>query len=215
MRRRRRWGASRSGSGPALCSTRCGATGACGPRTQLWPQAEALKAEACRADRSTDGLLRAYANLGRFLLPEPKGLWREQIGPGREGSNSVARASSLYHLTGAITEASRRLSGGHAPTAAPDRAPPDGGEEIVGPRAMTGPQSPERVCRYSRKVGYQRLHPSDRPQRQQVSCRFRSQTGFPSAAARCATAVSTLITRSRPVTRAAVSARSERSGVGS
>lgn len=102
------------------------------PGRSLWPQAEALKAEACRADRSTDGLLRAYADLGRFLLPEPKGLWREQIGPGREGPNSVARASSLYHLTGAITEASRRLSGGHAPTAAPDRAPPDGGEEIVG-----------------------------------------------------------------------------------
>lgn len=86
------------------------------PGHSLWPQAEALKAEAARPNRNLDGLLRAYADLGRFFLAEPKGLWREglwreRIDPG-QAPVSVARASSLYHLTGAITEASRRLSSG-------------------------------------------------------------------------------------------------------
>lgn len=78
----------------------------------LWPQAEVLKAEACRPDSQADRVVRAYENLSQFLLPEPSGLWRERLNPGSQDDPGITKASSLYHLTSAILCAGRSL--GHA-----------------------------------------------------------------------------------------------------
>src|ERR1700683_5572692 len=61
--------------------------------------------------------------------------------------------------------------------------------------------------------GYQGLSSRSRNHRQQVSNRFSNQTGLPIAPARWAVEVSTLITRSRFSTKAAVSAKSVSSSV--
>lgn len=58
-------------------------------------------------------------------------------------------------------------------------------------------------------LGYQLVLSPENPQRQQLSYLFSIQTGFPIAPAKWATAVSTLITRSRFCIIAAVSAKSE------
>ena len=85
-------------------------------------------------------------------------------------------------------------------------------DELVGeflPTVATTPsQSPDRGCRNSRAVGYHGLSSRSSIQRQSGTKGSNIHTGLPSAPARCATAVSTLMTRSSCVMTAAVSAKS-------
>src|SRR5207237_4695382 len=77
-------------------------------------------------------------------------------------------------------------------------------ESAARTRSIGVDPSPACCCRNRRIVGYQGLSSRSSSQRQQVSKRLSNQTGLPSAPAKCATEVSTLITRSNASTRAAV-----------
>ena len=72
---------------------------------RLWPQTERLKAEFLRADPSEAKQLQAARALAAYLRPD--GLWHERRYPGGALSDEPAPASSLYHLTGAITTVAR------------------------------------------------------------------------------------------------------------
>src|ERR1700733_797370 len=75
-------------------------------------------------------------------------------------------------------------------------------------RAMGPSQSPKQVCRNKRTVGYQGLSSRSVNQRQSGAEGSTTQVCFPSAPARCATAVSTVMITSRWAINAAVSAKS-------
>ena len=77
-------------------------------------------------------------------------------------------------------------------------------------RFITLDQSFGRVWRNIFMVGYQGLSDLFSCHRQSVSTRLSIHTGLPMAPAKCATPVSTVITRSRPATSAAVSVQSRR-----
>ena len=76
---------------------------------RFWPQTERLKAEVLRPDANDDRILEAYAVLDRYIAPAPPGLWFEQRLPDGQFSDSPAPASSLYHITAAITVAANAL----------------------------------------------------------------------------------------------------------
>src|SRR6185295_19131929 len=78
-------------------------------------------------------------------------------------------------------------------------------------RVTTSLQSSRRVCRNSRSVGYHGLSSRPSSQRKSAGCATITHTGLPSAPARCATAVSTQMTRSSWLTTAAVSLKSSSS----
>src|ERR1700685_985522 len=77
-------------------------------------------------------------------------------------------------------------------------------------RSMTVDQSPAIFWRKRRAVGYHGLSSRSRSQRQSGLRVSKIQTGLPSAPARCATAVSTVMTRSRLAIAAAGSAEALR-----
>lgn len=79
---------------------------------RLWPQTERLKAEILRPDREESRILQAYAVLERYIAPAPAGLWLEQRLPDGSFSPSPAPASSLYHLTSALTVSAKVLGSG-------------------------------------------------------------------------------------------------------
>ena len=72
---------------------------------RLWPQTERLKAEFLRSDGSPHTQLQAVRALAAYLRPD--GLWHERRDAAGRLSNEPAPASSLYHLTGAITTVAR------------------------------------------------------------------------------------------------------------
>jgi mannose/cellobiose epimerase-like protein (N-acyl-D-glucosamine 2-epimerase family) len=76
---------------------------------RLWPQTERLKAEILRPDADDARVLGAFAVLDRYILPAPPGLWLERRTAAGDFTRDAAPASSLYHLTGAITAAHRRM----------------------------------------------------------------------------------------------------------
>jgi len=71
---------------------------------RLWPQTERLKAEARREVAAADCLARALAALGRHLEGVRAGLWIERIDSGGKAGADPAPATSLYHLTAALTD---------------------------------------------------------------------------------------------------------------
>jgi mannose/cellobiose epimerase-like protein (N-acyl-D-glucosamine 2-epimerase family) len=77
---------------------------------RLWPQTERLKAEILRPDADEGRVLHAYAVLDSYILPAPPGLWLEQRRPAGDFTRDAAPASSLYHLTSAITVAGQFLA---------------------------------------------------------------------------------------------------------
>ena len=77
---------------------------------RLWPQTERLKAEILRPDAEAARLVQAYAVLDSFIRPAPPGLWLERRMASGEFTRDAAPASSLYHLTQAITVAHRCLN---------------------------------------------------------------------------------------------------------
>src|SRR5262249_45817178 len=70
----------------------------------LWPQTERLKAEARRGNAASDHLALALAALGKHFESVRPGLWIERLDAGGRGSGDPAPATSLYHLTAALTD---------------------------------------------------------------------------------------------------------------
>jgi mannose-6-phosphate isomerase len=70
---------------------------------RLWPQTERLKAEILRPDAEASRILKAYSVLDSYILPAPPGLWLERRTAAGDFTRDAAPASSLYHLTAAIT----------------------------------------------------------------------------------------------------------------
>jgi mannose-6-phosphate isomerase len=71
---------------------------------RLWPQTERLKAEARRRTAASDHLALALAALGKHFEGVRPGLWIERLDAGGRGSGDPAPATSLYHLTAALTD---------------------------------------------------------------------------------------------------------------
>lgn len=82
---------------------------------RLWPQTEALKAHAARLEYLGDPqavrLIETQAAvLRRDHLVGPSGAWREHLHPDGSNFHGFLPASSLYHLTFAVTELDRVLA---------------------------------------------------------------------------------------------------------
>jgi mannose/cellobiose epimerase-like protein (N-acyl-D-glucosamine 2-epimerase family) len=71
---------------------------------RLWPQTERLKAEARRKVAAANGLARAFVALGKHLEGVRPGLWNERIDASGQPGGDPAPATSLYHLTAALTD---------------------------------------------------------------------------------------------------------------
>ncbi|MEW6438250.1 MAG: AGE family epimerase/isomerase [Pseudomonadota bacterium] len=78
---------------------------------KLWPQTERIKAwcaafshaqNIAEKDSALERLTAALASLRRFLDRSPKGLWWETMQPTDEFLPEAAKASSFYHIMGAI-----------------------------------------------------------------------------------------------------------------
>jgi mannose-6-phosphate isomerase len=79
--------------------------------SRLWPQTERIKAWCDRAGRAAPGAGRADAlhaavcggqALMAYFRAAPRGLWRETRDPDGQFRPDLCRASSLYHIVGAI-----------------------------------------------------------------------------------------------------------------
>jgi mannose/cellobiose epimerase-like protein (N-acyl-D-glucosamine 2-epimerase family) len=70
---------------------------------RLWPQTERLKAVA-RRRAGPDGFAKAAAGLDRHLAAAPPGLWIERMNPDGQAIIEAVPATSLYHLTAALTD---------------------------------------------------------------------------------------------------------------
>jgi mannose-6-phosphate isomerase len=68
---------------------------------RLWPQTERLKS---MARLSPDGLPAALAALERHIAGAPQGLWIERMNAEGQAAVEPAPATSLYHLTAALTD---------------------------------------------------------------------------------------------------------------
>jgi mannose/cellobiose epimerase-like protein (N-acyl-D-glucosamine 2-epimerase family) len=72
---------------------------------RLWPQTERLKAEVRRPREADERIAAAFAALVRHLEGvQPPGLWRERINPDGSSVSEPTPATSLYHLTAALTD---------------------------------------------------------------------------------------------------------------
>jgi mannose/cellobiose epimerase-like protein (N-acyl-D-glucosamine 2-epimerase family) len=75
---------------------------------RLWPQTERLKAEARRKNAGSDRLACALVALGKHFECVRPGLWIERLDAGEHasghGGGDPAPATSLYHLTAALTD---------------------------------------------------------------------------------------------------------------
>lgn len=88
-------------------------------RARLWPQTERVKAHALRAQLGLgDGevscrlAVEASEGLRRFFAHPVAGAWWEHISPDGEPAREPCRASSLYHIMGAL-EAMEALAAAH------------------------------------------------------------------------------------------------------
>ncbi len=83
---------------------------------RLWPQTERLKAALVRWERQAPGagpaeILAAFEGLFGFLEGAPPGLWHERRFADGRVQDGPSPASSLYHLTCAISELVRAAGG--------------------------------------------------------------------------------------------------------
>jgi len=86
---------------------------------KLWPQTERVKAwcavvQNCATPQERDSacrsLIEATLSLQRYLDIEPVGLWHETLLPDGRFSREPAKASSFYHIVGAIESFDRCMS---------------------------------------------------------------------------------------------------------
>jgi mannose/cellobiose epimerase-like protein (N-acyl-D-glucosamine 2-epimerase family)/glycosyltransferase involved in cell wall biosynthesis len=78
------------------------------PVARLWAQAERVRAYLAD-DRPDEDVAGAIKGLRRFLATSRPGLWFDQLTPDDNFVIEPARATSLYHLVGAIAELSARI----------------------------------------------------------------------------------------------------------
>jgi mannose/cellobiose epimerase-like protein (N-acyl-D-glucosamine 2-epimerase family) len=78
------------------------------PVARLWAQAERIRAYL--ADRrSHDKIAAAIKGLRRFLATPTQGIWYDQLAPDNAFVLEPARATSLYHIIGAVAELSAAI----------------------------------------------------------------------------------------------------------
>jgi mannose/cellobiose epimerase-like protein (N-acyl-D-glucosamine 2-epimerase family) len=78
------------------------------PVARLWAQAERIRAYLIDP-RSDEEIGAAIAALRRFLATPMPGLWFDQLGPDDVFVLEPARATSLYHIVGAVVELSAAM----------------------------------------------------------------------------------------------------------
>jgi mannose-1-phosphate guanylyltransferase / mannose-6-phosphate isomerase len=78
------------------------------PVARLWAQAERIRAY-CVDFRPNDEIAAAIAALRRFLATPTSGLWYDQLNADGIFLIEPARATSLYHIVGAVLELSAPL----------------------------------------------------------------------------------------------------------
>jgi hypothetical protein len=71
---------------------------------RLWPQTERIKAEVRRSSHADEGTAAAFTALFRHIDGVRPGLWRERISADGTSASEPAPATSLYHLTAALTD---------------------------------------------------------------------------------------------------------------
>jgi mannose-6-phosphate isomerase len=74
----------------------------------LWAQAERVRAYLAQR-RSDDEVAAAVKGLRRFLATPTEGVWFDQLAPGDVFVREAARATSLYHIVGAVAELSAAI----------------------------------------------------------------------------------------------------------
>src|SRR5262249_11498548 len=91
------------------------------PVARLWAQAERIRAYVAHR-RSHDEIAAAIKGLRRFLATPTQGVWFDQLAPDDIFVLEPARATSLYHIVGAVAELSAAISDAE-PMAAKSRCP--------------------------------------------------------------------------------------------
>ena len=99
------------------------------PVARLWAQAERIRAYLVR-DRSDADVAAAIKGLRRFLATPAKGVWFDQLGTDDVFIIEPARATSLYHIVGAVAELS------HAGPAAANLGSPANKARASSPRVI-------------------------------------------------------------------------------
>jgi mannose/cellobiose epimerase-like protein (N-acyl-D-glucosamine 2-epimerase family)/glycosyltransferase involved in cell wall biosynthesis len=91
------------------------------PVARLWAQAERIRAYAIDRQPDDEGRIAAAIHgLRRFLATPTPGLWYDQLGPDDHFVSEPARATSLYHIIGAVAELDKLQVA--APAATPSTA---------------------------------------------------------------------------------------------
>ncbi len=75
---------------------------------RLWAQAERVRAYLAQR-RSDDEVAAAVKGLRRFLATPTQGVWFDQLAPDNPFVLEPARATSLYHIIGAVAELSAAI----------------------------------------------------------------------------------------------------------
>ena len=83
------------------------------PMARLWAQAERIRAYLAHR-RADDEITCAIRALRRFLATPTPGLWFDQLTAGNVFIYEPARATSLYHIVGAVAEVSAAIPGSFA-----------------------------------------------------------------------------------------------------
>jgi mannose/cellobiose epimerase-like protein (N-acyl-D-glucosamine 2-epimerase family)/glycosyltransferase involved in cell wall biosynthesis len=78
------------------------------PIARLWAQAERIRAYLAQR-RSDEDVAAAIKGLRRFLATPTQGVWFDRLGADDAFIPEPARATSLYHIVGAVAELSRAL----------------------------------------------------------------------------------------------------------
>jgi mannose/cellobiose epimerase-like protein (N-acyl-D-glucosamine 2-epimerase family)/glycosyltransferase involved in cell wall biosynthesis len=92
------------------------------PIARLWAQAERVRAYLAE-HRPDNDVAAAIRGLRRFLATPTQGLWFDQLAADDRFVLEAARATSLYHIIGAVVELADATKAG-PPAGAPDKAPP-------------------------------------------------------------------------------------------
>jgi mannose/cellobiose epimerase-like protein (N-acyl-D-glucosamine 2-epimerase family) len=90
---------------------------------RLWAQAERVRAYLV-TERAPADVLAAIRGLRRFLTTSVPGLWFDQLKPDGNFVHEPARATSLYHIIGAVDALGARIPGGQTVRAAAIRRAP-------------------------------------------------------------------------------------------
>ncbi|HEY7664500.1 MAG TPA: AGE family epimerase/isomerase [Xanthobacteraceae bacterium] len=100
------------------------------PTARLWAQAERIRAYVAHR-RADEEIAAAIAGLRRFLAAPVPGLWLDQLTADDTLVSEPARATSLYHIVGAVAELSAAI-----PESTARARAPSGRSERAAPRVI-------------------------------------------------------------------------------